>query len=65
MYFPIPIPFDNEYPVILNWCEPFTVSVIDVDDVVAGAEEGDGNEELEVGLEVSLRILPMRESHDS
>lgn len=41
------------------------MSVIDVDDVVAGAEEGDGDDELEDGLEVSLRILPIRESHDS
>lgn len=61
MYFPTPIPFDNEYPVILNRCEPLTVSVIDVDDVVAGPEEGVPGDEVEEGLDVSLRILPMRE----
>lgn len=62
MYFPIPIPLDSEYPVILNWWEPLTVSVIDVDEVVAGSEEEDGWAELEEdGLAVSRRILPMRE----
>ena len=63
MYFPIPIPFDSEYPVILNRCDPLTVSVNDVDDVVAGgADNGDADddEQFENGLAVSLRILPMR-----
>lgn len=38
------------------------MSVIDVDEVVAGG--GDGDEEVENGLEVSSRTLPMR-SHES
>ena len=61
MYFPIPIPFDNEYPEILNLWEPLTVSVIDVDEVVAGPVEGDAGDEFEEGLDVSLRILHIRE----
>ena len=32
--FPIPIPFESEYPEMLNRWDPFTVSVIDVDVVV-------------------------------
>lgn len=64
MYFPIPIPFDNEYPVILNLWEPLTVSVIDVDDDVAGAEEGDAGDEFEEGRDVSRIILPMREKQE-
>lgn len=60
MYLPIPIPLDKEYPVTLNWCVPFTVSVIDVDAVVVGGGEVEaaGDEEDE-GLEASLRPLPI------
>lgn len=68
MYFPIPIPFDSEYPVILNRCDPLTVSVNDIDDVVAGgADDGDADDEqFENGLADSLRILPMlNANHDS
>lgn len=59
-YFPIPIPLDKEYPLILNWCVPFTVSVIDVDEVVVGAGEDEvaGDEE-EDGLEASITTLPI------
>lgn len=46
MYFPMPNPLDNEYPVILNWWEPFVVSVTEVEVVI----------EVE-GLEVSLQTL--------
>lgn len=60
MYFPIPIPFESEYPVILNWCDPLTVSVTDVDEVVAGAAEGYADEEFADGFAFSRRILPMR-----
>jgi len=69
MYFPIPIPFESEYPVILNLCEPLMVSVIDVEEVVDGIEGGDGDEdddddEFEDGLVVSRRILPIREPRE-
>lgn len=33
MYFPTPIPFASEYPLIVKWCEPFTVSVTHLDRV--------------------------------
>jgi hypothetical protein len=60
MYFPIPIPFSSEYPVILKWCEPFTVSVTDVE---GGRRKGDEDEEEqgEAGLELrlSLRTFPI------
>lgn len=61
MYFPIPIPFDREYPEILNWWDPLTVSVTDDEEVVAGVEDGHGDEKLaKDGLDVSRRTFPMR-----
>lgn len=41
MYFPISIPFDNEYPAILNSWYLLTVSVLDVDVIIAGSDEED------------------------
>jgi hypothetical protein len=35
-----PLHYGGGNPEILNWWEPFTVSIIDVDVVVVGAEHG-------------------------
>lgn len=53
MYFPIPSPFDNEYPVILNWWDPLTVSVTEVDVVVCGGQDDEEDGFDDDGFEVS------------
>ena len=50
--FPIPIPFESEYPEMLNRWDPFTVSVIDVDVVVGvgvGVDQDKEEEEENIG----------------
>ena len=39
------MPFESEYPEILNWWDPFTVSVIEVDVVVVGVEQDEEDED--------------------
>lgn len=53
MYFPTPIPFEREYPVILNWCDPLMVWVTEVD-----VEDAEDDEEDDEGLDVPLQTLP-------
>ena len=42
-----PLRYGGRNPKILNWWEPFTVSIIDVDIVVVGAEQDKGDAEPE------------------
>lgn len=58
MYFPIPIPFKREYPVILNRWDPLMVCVREVDVVIDGTEEDDDDVDDDEGLDVPLQTLP-------
>jgi hypothetical protein len=49
MYFPTPSPFESEYPAILKWCDPLTVSVMEVEAVSEGVEEEKEEDEDEEG----------------
>ena len=76
--FPIPIPFESEYPEMLNRWDPFTVSVIEVDVVVVGVEQDEDefanvdsqhrNIGLELGFSLKTRPIflfsPRREDRD-
>ncbi len=42
-----PLHYGGGNPEILNWGEPFTVSIIDVDVVVVGAKKNEGDAEPE------------------
>jgi hypothetical protein len=42
-----PLRYGGGNPEILNWWEPFTVSIIDVDVVVVGAKQDEGDAEPE------------------
>uniref|UniRef100_A0A2N9EZ17 Uncharacterized protein n=1 Tax=Fagus sylvatica TaxID=28930 RepID=A0A2N9EZ17_FAGSY len=42
-----PLHYGGGNPKILNWWEPFTVSIIEVDVVVVGAEQDEGEAEIE------------------
>ena len=63
------MPFESEYPEILNWWDPFTVSVIEVDVVVVGVEQEEDEDEFanvdsqhgNIGLELgfSLKTRPI------
>lgn len=49
MYFPTPSPLESEYPAILKWWDPLTVSVMEVEAVSEGVEEEKEDEEEEDG----------------